>query len=108
VLAKDYLEYSIDLSINEVNVHWCGHSRHSVLRSPIYAQIAPSFLAATEQYYLFLVRIVENTLPANIRLSTLRELFKEDIAFINNKIVKPVTLRDCVDIANGIIGKYAL
>lgn len=26
VLAKDYLEYSVDMSINEITVHWCGHS----------------------------------------------------------------------------------
>ena len=29
-LAKDYIEYMVDISINEYNVHWCGHSQHSI------------------------------------------------------------------------------
>lgn len=27
-LLKEYIEYIVDISINEYSVHWCGHSDH--------------------------------------------------------------------------------
>lgn len=27
-IIKEYIEYVVDISINEYSVHWCGHSGH--------------------------------------------------------------------------------
>jgi hypothetical protein len=29
-LLKEYVEYMVDISINEDSVHWCGHSDHEM------------------------------------------------------------------------------
>ena len=51
VLAKDYLEYSVDMSINEINFHWCGHSEHVIGYFPTYQQVATPFMSSSKQYY---------------------------------------------------------
>lgn len=38
VLAKDYLEYMIDFSMNECNVHWCGHSDHVIKNYSVFQE----------------------------------------------------------------------
>ncbi len=36
ILAKDFLEHQVDISINEINVHKCGHSDHVIKRVPFF------------------------------------------------------------------------
>ena len=44
VLAKDYLEYSVDMSINPLTVHMCGHSQHLADFQPIFDSITSNFV----------------------------------------------------------------
>ena len=37
LIIKDYLEYMLDISINEVNVHWCGYSNQNFSKFTHYA-----------------------------------------------------------------------
>lgn len=54
VLAKDYLEYSVDMSINELNVHWCGHSEHIIGYNPVFKEIASGFEEVSVSFYKYL------------------------------------------------------
>lgn len=29
IIARDYQDYLLDLALNQITVHWCGHSRQS-------------------------------------------------------------------------------
>lgn len=37
-LAKDYIEYMVDISMNDYNVHWCGHSDHAIKNYPLFGK----------------------------------------------------------------------
>jgi hypothetical protein len=30
-ILMEYISYLMDLSVNEVNVHWCGHTEQSLM-----------------------------------------------------------------------------
>jgi hypothetical protein len=40
VIAKDYQDYFMDISVNEFTVHWCGHSQQKTEAFTHYAQYA--------------------------------------------------------------------
>ena len=47
ILVKDYIDYVIDLSMNEYNVHWCGHSQHAIRNYPQFRYFNESVIIET-------------------------------------------------------------
>ena len=62
VLTKDYLEYSVDLSINENTVHMCGHSEHIINAYPTFREISLSIFDTSKAFYKDLQQKVSKTI----------------------------------------------
>lgn len=44
----------VDISMNEFNVHWCGHSNHVIKDYPTFAPFMRNIIAETEALYSFI------------------------------------------------------
>ena len=55
---RDYREYLVDLSLNEMRVHWCGHTNHSIGKP--YLQFEEELLKQNCNYFHHLAQIFSN------------------------------------------------
>jgi hypothetical protein len=46
-LAKDYIEYMVDILVNEYSVHWCGHSEHAIGHYPLFGKFLSNVVDET-------------------------------------------------------------
>ena len=104
-LAKDYIEYMVDISINEVSVHWCGHSEHAVRGYPEFQRFAGDVVGETKELYEFLREVIDRSVPKEVRLNIFREVVKEDITFSDGRMFKPCIIRQIIDMVNREIKK---
>lgn len=78
IVAKDYHDYFLDLSLNQFTVHWCGHSQKKI-KAPHFAAHAQLLISQSLRLFRFLRQKVEASFPAELRLSVLREMLREDL-----------------------------
>jgi hypothetical protein len=93
VIAKDYSDYFLDLSVNQFTVHWCGHSRQKTITVPHYAAHSAVLVRETMRFCQFLKLKIAGSFPSELRLSVLREMLREDLQFQLEKITCPAVLR---------------
>ena len=72
MLVKDYLEYAVDMSINEINVHWCGHSEHVIAHSPVVKETVSMLADSSKKLYLNWREKIEKTVPSDLKVLTFR------------------------------------
>lgn len=60
---KDYLEYMVDVSVNQFNVHRCGHSRHVIAAHPLFQPFQNSFVGETQLFYGFIKDLLFASAP---------------------------------------------
>ena len=63
VLARDYQDYFLDISVNEFTVHWCGHSQQTTTNIPHYSRHAQLLLEQTMSFFSFLLSKVSDSFP---------------------------------------------
>ena len=49
IIESEFMEYLVDVSVNEHTVHWCGHSEHA-LEEP-YLEFESFFLTYNQRFY---------------------------------------------------------
>jgi len=64
------------MSINEVNVHWCGHSEQTIINSPVYREITKGFVQNSIILYNYIKNLAEKHMPTDLKILTFRELMK--------------------------------
>lgn len=64
------------MSINEITVHWCGHSEQKIMNSPIYREISKGFVQNSVILYDYIKKLVEKHMPSDLKILTFRELMK--------------------------------
>ena len=99
-LAKDYMEYMIDLSMNEFNVHWCGHSSHAIRHYPLFEKFVGNIVTESLEMYDFLKQIINRSVPKEISLNIFKEVVKEDLSFADQRLFKPCILREIIEEVN--------
>lgn len=104
ILGKDFLQHQIDSSINEINVHKCGHSDHIIKRIPFFRSFIDSVKESTKSFYTNLQKaIYEKHTDSKLRIGILKDLIKFDMDFIDGKFMKPVILKEVLFTAQGLI-----
>lgn len=77
VLLRDYREYLFDLSLNELRVHWCGHSNHSVGRP--YRQLEDELLRQNCDYFHHVAATLGN-------VQLLKGLLEREVVFLGDRL----------------------
>lgn len=92
-LIQEYMEYTIDISVNEYSVHWCGHSQHRlhVPFTHFEALLLPHFRIYLRQLLETAHQVPHSQLAIEHTLSAL-------LVQLDSDFLKPVTLRQLVHI----------
>ncbi len=99
-LAKDYIEYMVDISMNEFNVHWCGHSDHCIKNYPLFKPFLQGIVEETSTFYRFIEQIVNLSVPIELRLNIFKEVIKEDLSFSEERLFKPMIAKEIAATVN--------
>lgn len=86
-IIQEFMEYKIDISINQYTVHWCGSSKHD-LHLP-YKNFEGEFMLQFDKY---LRKIVKITKEITQNKQTLDYTFSVLISELDTDFVKPITL----------------
>lgn len=105
VITKDYLEYMVDVSVNQFSVHRCGHSRHAIAQHPLFLPFKDALLHETSLFHAFIKHILYESSPQELRLGFVKEVIREDLAFASLKVGKPVVVREMVERVNEWVGE---
>ena len=97
VVAKDFLEYVLDVSVNEFSVHWCGSSTQKFNPNAPFLSFQKAFLIYNAEYTNNLAKVISAKCPENLHFTVLKEMVQADLTFINGKLVKPVTSREVLN-----------
>lgn len=103
-MAKDFLEHEVDISINDINVHKCGHSDHVIKRIPMFRNFIESFKESSNAFYSHLQKLIfKKNSDKKMRIGILKDLIKFDLDFLDNKFCRPVILKEILTSAQGLI-----
>ena len=100
-ISRDYVEYIMDLSVNELTVHWCGHSQHDV-QEP-YLELEDAFLEYNEKYYSYLKGLVFCKQIKTEEKTAFKSLLEAELGFLNRGFVKPMTLKKIAEYSNQLV-----
>ncbi len=90
----------VDISMNEYNVHWCGHSGHVILSYPLFSSFVSQVLEESLKFYHFIKKIVDYSVPREIKLSILKEIIKDDLLFSEQRLFKPAVIVKITEMIN--------
>ena len=90
IILIEYMEYMIDLSINEETVHWCGHSEQPL--SEPFNSFEKEILAENKKYLNYLRTLQENTLNKTFQ----QDYFAHELDFLELVEVKPLTIKKII------------
>ena len=91
------------MSIDQVTVHWCGHSEHAIARAPAFKDITNSLIEVSVRYFEYLKNLIKSSIPVELQVPTFREIIKDDLSCLGEAVAKPVTLRALDSIVNTFI-----
>lgn len=89
IMVVECMEYMIDLSINELTVHWCGHSELELAQQP-YEQFEEDFLKYNHCFMDHLISLYDGD------KAMLRNLLQDQVEFLERIAVKPTTLKKII------------
>lgn len=88
---KEYIQYIVDISINEYSVHWCGHSEH-VMHIP-YQQFDRMVIESYQHYINKMERIAVSVCDPAVAIGS---MLKSMIEQLDKQYIKPVTLKKVI------------
>jgi len=53
----------VDISMNDYNVHWCGHSEHSIKNYHLFSNFIHNIVNESSEMYDFLNTIIKRSVP---------------------------------------------
>lgn len=66
----------VDISINEFNVHWCGHSEHIIKKYPLFRDYYDNAVKESLEFYMHIRETISHSVPKEIQLNIFKEVVK--------------------------------